>query len=176
MINNLHDSKISFHAALRKRCHLYIQPQVSDPHEKILIRHWRRIWNPHFSWTQQQQNGKAKNPPFLKNETAFHAHRNNQNIPGSKCRNWRGPQWKNRKIKEKETWISEGWQILSEKEAFRRNAPGACAKKRTSSRTMNCRQQASRQKTGSYDAIGRMAFPAGVEPSLCRWRDGLPDR
>lgn len=22
----------------------------------------------------------------------------------------------------------------------------------------------------------RMAFPAGVEPSLCRWRDGLPDR
>lgn len=61
MINNLHDSKISFHAALRKRCHLYIQPQVSDPHEKILIRHWRRIWNPHFSWMQQQQNGKAKN-------------------------------------------------------------------------------------------------------------------
>lgn len=119
---------------------------------------------------------KRKTPPFLKNETAFHAHRNNQNIPGSKCRNWRGPQWKNRKIKEKETWISEGWKILSEKEAFRRNAPGACAKKRTSSRTMNCRQQASRQKTGSYDAIGRMAFPAGVEPSLCRWRDGLPDR
>lgn len=30
---------------------------------------------------------KRKTPPFLKNETAFHAHRNNQNIPGSKCRN-----------------------------------------------------------------------------------------
>ncbi|WP_455563667.1 hypothetical protein [Akkermansia massiliensis] len=39
MVNNLHDSKLSFHAALRKTCHLYIQPQVSDPHEKILIRH-----------------------------------------------------------------------------------------------------------------------------------------
>ena len=178
MVNNLYESELSFHAGLRKPCHLYIQSQVSDTHEKILIHHWRRIWNPHFSWTQQQQNGKAKN-------IVLHAKRKPFSTLTGTTRIFRlqyvavegNRNGKTGKLREKEPEFPRSGKFFRKRTELRRNAPETCAEKRAPLRTMSCRQQASGRRTGPYGAIGRrMAFPAGVEPSLCRWRDGLPDR